>query len=126
MKKFALLGVLLLAVIGLGAQDLSPEAVDREYETLTAEVNEHIKTGNNAAAIPLLEKMHELKPNELVPVEYLGIMYINLPEDRPGFTNALPWLLEAERRYSENTSIYIGNKDFDLTRAAMPPACGIA
>jgi hypothetical protein len=50
--------------------------------------------------------MHELKPDELVPVEYLGIMYINLPEDRPGFTNALPWLLEAERCYSKNNLIY--------------------
>jgi hypothetical protein len=52
MKKFVLLGVLLLAAIGLAAQDLSPEATGREYETLAAEADGYINAGNYAAAIP--------------------------------------------------------------------------
>jgi hypothetical protein len=62
-------------------------------------VNEYLGAGDNAAAIPLLERMRELRPGELLPLEYLGILYLNLPGEKPECANALPWLLEAERRY---------------------------
>jgi tetratricopeptide (TPR) repeat protein len=103
MKRFAIFAVLsVLALCFLG----NAAAEGGDYDSLSEQVNKYIDAGNDVEAIPLLKRMHELKPEELFPVEYLGILYADMPEDRPEFANALPWLLEAERRYSGDRSVY--------------------
>ena len=89
--------------IGTEAQTVDPAI---EYNTLSEQVNNYIDTEDYTAAIPLLKRMHELKPRELMPVEYLGILYSNIPEERPELANALFWLLEAEKMYSSYNIVY--------------------
>ena len=82
------------------------EDAEIEYNELVDKVNVCLENGDYASAIPFLKRMHELMPQELIPVEYLGILYTNIPEEKPEFTNALFWLLEAEKRNSTNDSVY--------------------
>jgi CHAT domain-containing protein/Flp pilus assembly protein TadD len=110
-KIFAVVVVLAVFVQGVGfAKGIIEEREERtdfdDYDTLVEQVNAYIDTGDYAATIPLLKRMHELKPGEMILVEYLGIFYSNLPEERPEFTNALFWLLEAEKRGSSDKNIY--------------------
>jgi CHAT domain-containing protein/Flp pilus assembly protein TadD len=77
------------------------------YDVLAEKANAYVEAGDYAAAIPVLKRMHEIKPGELAPVETLGIIYsTDIPEERPELTNAIIWLTEAEKRGSSNTTVY--------------------
>ena len=54
-----------------------------EYNKLSEQVSACLEKDDYRAAIPLLKRMHELLPAELPPVENLGILYTNLPEEKP-------------------------------------------
>jgi len=83
----------------------------KEYEEIKKQVNFFLWIKKYSDAIPMLNRMHELKPKELMPLEYLGISYSYLPEEKPEFTNALFWLIEAEKHGSPNDMVY-----FNLAR----------
>ena len=107
-KVLVVVVVLAAVVQGVGFAQTETQTVDPaiEYDTLVEQVNSYLETGDYAAAIPLLKRMHELKPRELILVELLGILYINIPEERPELTNALYWLLEADKMHSSNSGVY--------------------
>ena len=104
MKQKPLLFAVALALFVMGTVFAQTEDAEIEYAALAEQVNACIDNGDYAGAIPLLKRMHELMPDELVPVEYLGTFYTD--GDRPEFTNALFWLLEAEKRNSTNNYVY--------------------
>ncbi|GBU28369.1 hypothetical protein R84B8_01927 [Treponema sp. R8-4-B8] len=108
MRLKILLIAAVLAVCAWGAVFAKGIAEERAthdgYGTLTEQANTYIEKSDNSAAIPLLMRMHELKPGELWPIEQLGNLYTH--EDRPAFTNALFWLTEAEKRGSSDSSVY--------------------
>ncbi|WP_461252109.1 tetratricopeptide repeat protein, partial [Treponema sp. R8-4-B8] len=112
LKIFLIAAVLAVCVQGaVFAKGIAEEraasdkrAVSNDYDALAEQANANIEAGDYAAAIPLLKLMHELKPGELAPIEYLGNLYTH--EDRPEFHNALFWLTEAEKRGSSNSSVY--------------------
>jgi CHAT domain-containing protein/Flp pilus assembly protein TadD len=106
MKVKILLIAVLLAAFAQEVSFAQTGSIEVEFNALVEQVNAYIETGNFAAAIPLFKRMHELKPRELEPIEYLGIIYLNLPEERPALTNALFWLTEAEKRGSSNNAVY--------------------
>jgi len=106
MKFRILLITAVLASFVHGAIFAQTESADIEYNELFKQAYTYFLTSNYVSAIPLFNSMQKLKPEELIPVEYLGISYTNLPEERPKFTNALFWLVEAEKRGSSKTSVY--------------------
>jgi tetratricopeptide (TPR) repeat protein len=85
---------------------LPEEAIRTEYDLLyDLAWNLDLESGGRDA-VPLLERMHALKPEELWPVENLGMVYCYIPEERPSFPKGLPWLLEAERMNSRYAALY--------------------
>jgi len=106
MKIRVFLIIIVLTVFTHGTVFAQEKNADIEYNKLFEQVNAYIEKENFAATIPLLNRMQKLKPGELIPVEYLGIFYTNIPEEKPEFTNALFWLIEAEKRASSNASVY--------------------
>jgi tetratricopeptide (TPR) repeat protein len=104
MKSKLFIVILILFVQGFSFSKGIVE--EREYDTLTEQANACINTGDDSSAILLLKRMQALKPGELMPIEYLGILYCNLPKDRPKFINAFFWLTEAEKRGSSDVVVY--------------------
>jgi tetratricopeptide (TPR) repeat protein len=104
LKFFAIAILLTLSVQGLSYAKDVKERTDAEYKALEEQVDAYIYF--TSAQLPLLKRMHELKPEELKPVERLGILYCYLDEERPVFPNALIWLTEAEKRGSNNDTVY--------------------
>jgi len=115
------------------AKGIAEERNAYEYNALAEQVDAYIDADEYASAIPLLKRMHELKPRELMPVEYLGISYLSLPEERPEFINALFWLTEAEKRGSSNADfiyynlacIYSLKGDVEKAEATMNKALAL-
>jgi CHAT domain-containing protein/Flp pilus assembly protein TadD len=106
-KILAAAALLALFVQGMSfAKGIIEERTAADYDKMAEQVDAFIEAGDYAAAIPLLKRMHELKPEELYPIESLGIFYFNLPEKRPALTNVLFWLTEAEKRGSSNDYVY--------------------
>jgi len=109
MKLKVLLIASILAVCVQGAvfaKGIIEERTTREYDALYEQVSACLDINDYASAIPLLKRMHELKPGELAVVEWLGILYMRFPGERPALNNALFWLTEVEKRGSSNTSVY--------------------
>ena len=112
--KLLLTITLILLAQGLFAKGIMEERnasaqkidVELDFAALEEQVDALIVARDYAAAIPLLLRMHELNPQELWVVDYLGVLYINIPEESPEFKNALFWLLEAEKRYSTDSNVY--------------------
>ena len=105
-RLFLICVVLLLVAQAGFARGIKEERETLGYDELSEQVNVYIEAGDYSNAIPLLKRMHELNPQALDVIEYLGILYSNILEERPELTNALYWLLEAEKRYSTNNLIY--------------------
>ena len=105
--KFRLIVITIaLALFVQGALFAQAESPEIEYAALVDQVNAFIDAGEYTAAASLLKRIHELKPQELHLVEYLGSFYLYLPEERPEVNNALFWFLEAERLNSTNNMVY--------------------
>jgi tetratricopeptide (TPR) repeat protein len=130
--KFLAIAVLLtLFVQGLSyAKGIIEERTDAEYKALEEQVDAYIYF--TPAIIPLLKRMHELKPEELKPVERLGILYCYLDEERPVFSNALIWLTEAEKRGSYDIFVYYNlacvyslNGDIEKAETSMNKALAL-
>ncbi|MDR2663529.1 MAG: tetratricopeptide repeat protein [Treponema sp.] len=87
---------------------LPEEAIQMEYRLLYERAWPLIQDlgPDGKDAVPLLERMHKLKPEELWPVESLGMVYCYVPEERPSFPKGLPWLLKAEKMNSRYASLY--------------------
>jgi len=105
--KFRVLAIaILFAMCVRGVVFAQKIKTDNEYNALASRVSVYIEKENFAAAIPLLKRMHEFKPEELENLELLGIFYMSLPEEKPACANALLWLEEAEKRGSQNDVVY--------------------
>jgi tetratricopeptide (TPR) repeat protein len=104
MKSKLFIVIFILFVQGLSFSKGIVE--EREYDTLTEQANACIQTGDYSSAILLLKRMQVLKPGELMPIEELGVLYSNLPKDRPKFLSAFFWLTEAEKRGSSDVVVY--------------------
>jgi tetratricopeptide (TPR) repeat protein len=76
-----------------------------DYELLMQQVSELAESGDIIAAMPLLKRMHEIRPSELPPVEILGNVYAII-SDRSDMSDALFWLLKAQEMGSQNGDIY--------------------
>ena len=123
--KLRLLALVVLAMVFVQCAIFTKKTVSDDYDTdnygaLTKQVNAYIEKEDYAAAIPLLKRMHEIRPGELAPVEWLGILYVNLPEEKPEFTNALFWLMEAEKRGSSMGELVYGNLAFIYSSKGEP------
>jgi tetratricopeptide (TPR) repeat protein len=130
LKFFAIAILLTLSVQGLSYAKDVKERTDAEYKALEEQVDAYIYF--TPAIIPLLKQMHELKPEELKPVERLGILYCYLLEERPVFPNALLWLTEAEKRGSYDVTVYYNlaciyslNGDIEKAETAMNKALAL-
>ncbi|GBU28366.1 hypothetical protein R84B8_01924 [Treponema sp. R8-4-B8] len=109
MKLKALLIITVLAVFTqetVFAKGIKEERAVNEYNALYERVIAYLGEGNFASSIPLLERMNQLRPQELENIEALGIFYMLLPEERPEFAKAYYWLNEAERRGSSSNMVY--------------------
>jgi len=105
-RLFLICVVLLLVAQAGFARGIKEERETLGYDELSEQVNVYIEAGDYSNAIPLLKRMHVLNPQALNIVEYLGILYSVIPEERPEMTNALYWLLEAEERHSTYNLVY--------------------
>jgi CHAT domain-containing protein/Tfp pilus assembly protein PilF len=94
--------LLCLSALALPAQARN----DDEFERLAARAESLVSADDFAGAVPVLERMRELRPGDLAVIEGLASAYVSLPDERPSFSRALPCLEEAERRGSESSSVY--------------------
>jgi len=106
MKLKVLMIVAVLAVFTQETVFAQAKKADVDYDAIEKQVYAYLEEGNLAAAIPLLKRLHELKPDNLDVIEAIGLFYMGLPGERPALTNALYWLTESEKHGSSNNNIY--------------------
>jgi len=109
MKLRVLVIITVMAVCARGAvfaNGIVEERTANDYDALSEKVFDYLDVYDYASAIPLLERMHKIRPEELDVIEALGVFYMFLPEERPAFTNTLLWLKEAEKRGSSFNMVY--------------------
>jgi tetratricopeptide (TPR) repeat protein len=104
--------LVIIAVMAVSAREpvfakgIAEERAANDYEALYENVLAYLGEGKFAYTIPLLERMHQLKPQEIEVVEALGVFYMLLSEERPEFKNAFYWLAESEKRGSSSNMVY--------------------
>lgn len=106
--RIVFLCVSLICVAGFGFADDSTSADDTsgEFDRLATEADELIAKDDFEKALPLLERLYALDPENLLVIEWLGKIYTILPDAPPEYVQALKFLNEASTKGSEDNIVY--------------------
>jgi tetratricopeptide (TPR) repeat protein/CHAT domain-containing protein len=98
----------LICVAGFGFADDSASADDTssEFDRLATGADELIAKDDFEKALPLLERLYALDPENLLVIEWLGKIHTILPDAPPEYVQALKFLNEASTKGSEDNIVY--------------------